>query len=146
MAKITPVASYSLTVRLRIANQPGMLGKVTSAIGEAGGDIGAVDIVEAGGQTMTRDVTSGLADGRGHLAEHAGLVGDAKANGEAIACDRGVLAHGVAGLLAVVVRTWKLGERPRSASRPAGITGWSRIVDARRGRQALAFRTRLPGR
>ena len=57
MAKITPVASYSLTVRVRIANLPGMLGKVTSAIGEAGGDIGAVDIVEAGGQTMTRDVT-----------------------------------------------------------------------------------------
>ena len=52
-----PVASYSLTVRIRIANLPGMLGKVTSAIGEAGGDIGAVDIVEAGGQTMTRDIT-----------------------------------------------------------------------------------------
>ena len=62
MAKITPVASYSLTVRVRIANQPGMLGKVTSAIGEAGGDIGAVDIVEAGGQTMTRDVTFKCSD------------------------------------------------------------------------------------
>src|SRR6185503_12999622 len=62
MAKITPVASYSLTVRLRIANLPGMLGKVTSAIGEAGGDIGAVDIVEAGGQTMTRDVTFKCSD------------------------------------------------------------------------------------
>ena len=62
MAKITPVASYSLTARIRIANQPGMLGKVTSAIGEAGGDIGAVDIVEAGGQTMTRDVTFKCSD------------------------------------------------------------------------------------
>src|ERR1700675_2518964 len=57
MAKTTPVASYSLTARVRIANLPGMLGKVTSAIGEAGGDIGAVDIVDAGGQTITRDVT-----------------------------------------------------------------------------------------
>src|SRR5580765_1847635 len=62
MSKITPVASYSLTVRLRIANLPGMLGKVTSSIGEAGGDIGAVDIVEAGGQTMTRDVTFKASD------------------------------------------------------------------------------------
>ncbi len=62
MAKITPVASYSLTARVRIANLPGMLGKVTSAIGEAGGDIGAVDIVEAGGQTMTRDVTFKCSD------------------------------------------------------------------------------------
>ena len=66
MAKITPVASYSLTARVRIANLPGMLGKVTSAIGEAGGDIGAVDIVEAGGQKeMTRDVTFKCSD-EGH--------------------------------------------------------------------------------
>jgi len=51
------MASYSLTVRLRISNLPGMLGQVTSAIGAAGGDIGAVDIVEAGGTLMTRDVS-----------------------------------------------------------------------------------------
>src|SRR5438876_157357 len=36
-----PSASYSVTVRLEIENKPGMLGKVTSAIGKAGGDIGA---------------------------------------------------------------------------------------------------------
>ena len=35
-----PSASYSQTVRLEITNRPGMLGKVTSAIGKAGGDIG----------------------------------------------------------------------------------------------------------
>ena len=52
-----PMASYSLTVRLRIANLPGMLGQVTSAIGAAGGDIGAVDIVDAGGPVMTRDIS-----------------------------------------------------------------------------------------
>ena len=39
-----PTASHSLTVRLEITNQPGMLGKVTSAIGKAGGDIGAIDV------------------------------------------------------------------------------------------------------
>ncbi len=60
-----PMASYSLTVRLRIANLPGMLGKVTSAIGEAGGDIGAVDIVEAGGPTITRNVSFKAGD-EGH--------------------------------------------------------------------------------
>ena len=52
-----PMASYSLTVRLRISNLPGMLGQVTSAIGAAGGDIGAVDIVDAGGTVMTRDIS-----------------------------------------------------------------------------------------
>jgi malate dehydrogenase (oxaloacetate-decarboxylating) len=59
------MASYSLTVRLRIANLPGMLGKVTSAIGEAGGDIGAVDIVEAAGPIITRDVSFKAGD-EGH--------------------------------------------------------------------------------
>ena len=57
-----PSASYSVTIRVQIANQPGMLGKVTSAIGEAGGDIGAIDLVEVGGQTITRDITCKASD------------------------------------------------------------------------------------
>ncbi len=52
-----PSASYSLTVRLAITNKPGMLGRVTSAIGKAGGDIGAIDLVEVGKSTVTRDIT-----------------------------------------------------------------------------------------
>ncbi len=52
-----PSASYSLTVRIELTNEPGMLGRVTSAIGKAGGDIGAVDLVEAGRSTITRDLT-----------------------------------------------------------------------------------------
>ena len=39
----TPSASYSIIIRLEIFSKPGMLGKVTSTIGRAGGDIGAVD-------------------------------------------------------------------------------------------------------
>jgi malate dehydrogenase (oxaloacetate-decarboxylating) len=56
-----PVASYSLTVRIRIVNSPGMLGKVTSAIGAEGGDIGGIDIVEAG-REMTRDISFKASD------------------------------------------------------------------------------------
>jgi malate dehydrogenase (oxaloacetate-decarboxylating) len=52
-----PTASHSLTVRLTIQNKPGMLGKVTSAIGKGGGDIGAIDLVEVGKSTITRDIT-----------------------------------------------------------------------------------------
>jgi malate dehydrogenase (oxaloacetate-decarboxylating) len=59
-----PSASYSLTVRVRLANKPGMLGKLTSAIGKAGGDIGAVDLVEAGSSTITRDITFKASDER----------------------------------------------------------------------------------
>ena len=50
-----PSAQYSLTVRLELPSTPGTLGRVTSAIGEAGGDIGALDIVEAGPRVI-RDV------------------------------------------------------------------------------------------
>ncbi|MCI0546333.1 MAG: NAD-dependent malic enzyme [Candidatus Rokubacteria bacterium] len=57
-----PTAGYSLTVRLRIDNTPGMLGRVTSAIGEAGGDIGAVDLVEAGKGVITRDISFKASD------------------------------------------------------------------------------------
>src|SRR5260370_9615894 len=53
----SPSASYSLIVRVEIVNRPGMLGKVGSAIGKAGGDIGAIDLVEVGKSTMTRDIS-----------------------------------------------------------------------------------------
>jgi malate dehydrogenase (oxaloacetate-decarboxylating) len=59
-----PSASYSQTVRLEIQNRPGMLGKVTSAIGKAGGDIGAIDLVEVGRATMTRDISFNARDDR----------------------------------------------------------------------------------
>jgi len=52
-----PTASHSQTVRLEIKNVPGMLGRVTSAIGKAGGDIGAIDLVQAGKAIVIRDVT-----------------------------------------------------------------------------------------
>ena len=41
----TPSAQFSLTIRVEIADRPGMLGRVASAIGDAGGTIGAVDLV-----------------------------------------------------------------------------------------------------
>ncbi|MBM3221831.1 MAG: NAD-dependent malic enzyme [Candidatus Rokubacteria bacterium] len=57
MSVNAPSASYSLTVRLEINNKPGMLGKITSAIGKAGGDIGAIDVVSVGNKTITRDLS-----------------------------------------------------------------------------------------
>src|SRR5213595_250606 len=53
----TPSASYSFTIRLQISNRPGMLGRVASAIGEAEGDIGAVDLVETTRDRTERDIT-----------------------------------------------------------------------------------------
>jgi malate dehydrogenase (oxaloacetate-decarboxylating) len=59
---LSPSASYSLTVRVAIRNRPGMLGHVTSAIGEAGGDIRAVDLVELVKDTIVRDLTINARD------------------------------------------------------------------------------------
>jgi len=53
----TPSAQYSLTIRVEIAHQPGMLGRVASAIGDAGGVIGAVDLVEVADDLLLRDIT-----------------------------------------------------------------------------------------
>jgi malate dehydrogenase (oxaloacetate-decarboxylating) len=54
---LSPSESYSITMRVEIQNRPGMLGKVTTAIGEVGGDIGAVDLSGHGKGTVTRDIT-----------------------------------------------------------------------------------------
>ncbi|MBS1796262.1 MAG: NAD-dependent malic enzyme [Acidobacteria bacterium] len=53
----TPNASYSLTLRIKIHNRPGKLGEITTAIGRAGGDIEAIDIVSVGKDYLVRDIT-----------------------------------------------------------------------------------------
>lgn len=57
-----PSASNSITVRLEIQNRPGMLAKVTSVIGEEGGNIGAIDIVRPGEEVLVRDITINTRD------------------------------------------------------------------------------------
>ncbi len=54
---MNPSVAYTITLRCQINNQPGMLGKLTTAIGEAGGNIGAVDIVRADRNVIIRDIT-----------------------------------------------------------------------------------------
>ena len=59
---ISPIPSYSITLRLEIVNTIGMFGKLATAIGASGGDIGAVDIVGTGKGIMIRDVTVNARD------------------------------------------------------------------------------------
>ncbi|MDV6033611.1 MAG: NAD-dependent malic enzyme [Phycisphaera sp. RhM] len=49
--------SYAITVRLRYRDQPGLLGKITTAIGDSNGFIGAVDIVGVSDGLISRDIT-----------------------------------------------------------------------------------------
>jgi malate dehydrogenase (oxaloacetate-decarboxylating) len=53
----TPSPSYGITIRLEINNRVGMLGRVTTAIGQAGGDIRGVDIAGFGKGTIIRDIS-----------------------------------------------------------------------------------------
>ncbi len=55
--RLTPNASYSVTLRVKIQNHPGKLGEVTTAIGKAGGDIEGIDIVSVGKDFLIRDIT-----------------------------------------------------------------------------------------
>jgi malate dehydrogenase (oxaloacetate-decarboxylating) len=59
---VNPSAQYSLTIRIEIDHRPGMLGKVASAIGDAGGTIGAIDLVQVDGAHTVRDITVDTAD------------------------------------------------------------------------------------
>jgi malate dehydrogenase (oxaloacetate-decarboxylating) len=59
---LTPSAQYSLTIRVQIEHKPGMLGRVASAIGGAGGTIGAVDLISVDDAITVRDITVAAGD------------------------------------------------------------------------------------
>ena len=58
--------SYSVILRLRYPDLPGFLGRVASAIGQADGSIGAVDLVQVEEGEITRDIVVSARD-----AEHS---------------------------------------------------------------------------
>ncbi len=62
---------YSIAVRLRYPDRPGFLGRITSTIGEADGLIGAIDVVDAGDNCITRDITISARD-----VEHGERIAD----------------------------------------------------------------------
>jgi malate dehydrogenase (oxaloacetate-decarboxylating) len=53
----SPSDSYSLTIRVKLSSRAGTLGEAATAIGKAGGDIGAIDIVSVGRDYIIRDIT-----------------------------------------------------------------------------------------
>jgi malate dehydrogenase (oxaloacetate-decarboxylating) len=50
-------SSYAFTARCRLQNHPGMLGRLTSKIGDAGGDLRAIDIFRIDAGQIVRDLT-----------------------------------------------------------------------------------------
>lgn len=89
---VLPSEGYSITLRLRLANKPGVLGHVTTAIGEAGGNIGAVDIVEVGAHHLIRDITVAAGDDE-HAESIAKAVGAVEGVTVVNVSDRTFLRH-----------------------------------------------------
>ncbi len=88
----TPSAQYRLNIRVKLEDSQGILGLVTTAIGEAGGMVGAVDLVQAGDGHSLRDIVVD-ASGSEHWQEILDAI-DAIAGAEVIdTTDRTFLLH-----------------------------------------------------
>lgn len=57
MREIGPYSNYRLTVRLELANKPGIFARVAALLAEEQANLGAVDIVSATKTRMVRDIT-----------------------------------------------------------------------------------------
>ena len=57
-----PSASYSMTLRVEFPHRAGSLGQILTTLGEAGGMVGAVDIVRMGQELSIRDITVNARD------------------------------------------------------------------------------------
>jgi malate dehydrogenase (oxaloacetate-decarboxylating) len=69
---VHPSASFSTTIRVRLENHPGAFADLARAIGNAGGLLGAIDLVRVEHETKVRDVTVLAGD-----ADHAEAIVEA---------------------------------------------------------------------
>lgn len=58
----TPAAHYSVNLRVRLDNRPGVLGRLAVAVGEAGGNIFAIEGFVAKGPVLERDIVVNCID------------------------------------------------------------------------------------
>ena len=98
-----PSASFSATMRVRLENHPGAFAALAGAIGEAGGLLGAIDLVRVGRGHKVRDVTFLAADAA-HVERILTAVRDVPGIEVEHVSDRTFLAH-LGGKLEVTPRT-----------------------------------------
>jgi malate dehydrogenase (oxaloacetate-decarboxylating) len=89
---VHPSASFSASIRVRIENTPGAFARLAAAIGEAGGLLGAIDLVRVEGSTKIRDVNA-LADDERHLDAIVAAVRSVDGVEVVHVSDRVFLAH-----------------------------------------------------
>ncbi len=98
-----PSASFSATMRVRLENHPGAFAALAEAIGDAGGLLGAIDLVRVGRGHKIRDVTFLAADAA-HVERILEAVGHVHGIEVEHVSDRTFLAH-LGGKLEVTPRT-----------------------------------------
>jgi malate dehydrogenase (oxaloacetate-decarboxylating) len=71
--RVSPNASSSVTMRLFVASDdPSAIGRITTAVGDAGGIVVALDMVDTSSERITLDLTANAGD-----ADHADRIGAA---------------------------------------------------------------------
>jgi malate dehydrogenase (oxaloacetate-decarboxylating) len=121
----TPNASYSLTLRVKIHNQPGKLGEITTAIGKTRGDIEGIDIVSVGKDYLIRDITVNAAS-ETHDKEIVEAVSDIDGVEVVNVSDRTFLMH-LGGKIEI---TSKMPLKTRSDLSMAYTPGVARVCEA----------------
>ncbi|NNN00322.1 MAG: NAD-dependent malic enzyme [Acidimicrobiaceae bacterium] len=86
-----PSASYSVTMRVFL-DKASRIGALTTAIGDAGGAVTALDVVEPNGQGMTVDMTCNAVD-EGHSERLREAVDNVEGAHVAVMSDRTFLLH-----------------------------------------------------
>src|SRR6266404_2089126 len=132
--QITPSASYSLTLRVKLSTRAGSLGELTMAIGRAGGDIGAIDIVTVGSDYVIRDITVSSASTK-HAEEIVNAVHDIDGIEVINVSDRTFLMH-IGGKIEVVS---KMPLKTRDDLSMAYTPGVARVCEAIRDDPEKAF-------
>lgn len=69
MPALTPNPSFSLTMRIEIPQQPGMLARILQAIAEVGGDLGHINLIKHSRDVIVRDINVAAAS-----TEHAEAI------------------------------------------------------------------------
>ena len=130
----TPSASYSLTLRVKLSSRVGTLGEVTTTIGRAGGDIGAIDIISATRDWVIRDITVNAASST-HGEEIVNAVRDIDGIEVINVSDRTFLMH-IGGKIEVVS---KMPLKTRDDLSMAYTPGVARVCEAIRDDPEKAF-------
>lgn len=127
-------AGNAITLRVKLSNRPGVLGRVTAAIGEAGGNIGVIDIVGTEGKFLIRDLTVDTS-GTDHAAAIAERVRTIEGAELLQVSDRTFLVH-LGGKIAV---TSKIPLRTRDELSMAYTPGVARVCQAIREEPEAAY-------